>query len=824
MCMNSVKALELFQHELQSSPIIRNYCDRELNWIKNRKLDWDNDRIRVGVIGVTSSGKSTLINAILGTDILSSAIAPSSGQLVCCSYGEEARIIIHFEDGTQRILSNKNFSRANLEQYSDERFNPHNKKGVLSIELTSPLFDLGKDVLLVDSPGLDAFGLESHERLTLESLVPTIDACIYVTTMKTNSDRKTQEILNTVAKYNCPIIIVQNMLDAVRSSPSGDKTSEQVARDHRNRVQRIVDSSAIVDKDAVQIIQMSAEYAKKWRAAQTAGVTPPISNHTYKKSNYDTFVRSVSEVLAVQRPRIERQRLLSIKRCAENLYNTVQDKVNKPLKPIEAEFPLASLKKNASTHKKATQETYNKILSDYGQATSKIRIAIGVDSEEDVRTITASRQFSTDAFTTLFKSFSNRQSLEKTLEYVNDSVSLFETELANIISYHNTFVEKAASLINIPTRDLLCSSRLHTFRNVNLEKKTERKRRKVKKEGVGSAIARGFGWLFRRDDWGYEYEPYDEVVTDTELTKKKICERLQAAFDKYTKSMEDWTEKNFNRAMSLIEDEISGMEATYQRRKDAFIEAESLCDLSSSLKKLIVQIDTNLPDAAFRHYEENPEQKFTTKKIDVPAYSYAILELSRNALQQQHRGILKAFIEKIGCQQSVPVLVSWDTNCRDEFLWQTGISNVAIIDSPLNCNNLPQEKNRCIFVLVNAIQFGAALKQISALKLDSALTERDYVVWVLQDFQELLTGDRAAEGLSQMVELQDAALIPCKSTIMIMHENPVYNLAFLKYQFDPSLQKAAHKLIDELQTNFGVFSTPEVTDIIGDMLQKVHLR
>ena len=116
MCMNSVKALELFQHELQSSPIIRNYCDRELNWIKNRKLDWDNDRIRVGVIGVTSSGKSTLINAILGTDILSSAIAPSSGQLVCCSYGEEARIIIHFEDGTQRILSNKNFSRTNLEQ------------------------------------------------------------------------------------------------------------------------------------------------------------------------------------------------------------------------------------------------------------------------------------------------------------------------------------------------------------------------------------------------------------------------------------------------------------------------------------------------------------------------------------------------------------------------------------------------------------------------------------------------------------------------------------------------------------------------------------
>lgn len=196
--MKSVFALEKFQQIIQQEPTYTNFCESELSWIENRKLDWSTDRIRVGVIGVTSSGKSTLINAILGTDILSSAIAPSSGQLVCCSYGDKPEIIIRFEDGTEQKLSGKKFSRDILQEFSDERFNPKNEKGVLSIELTSPLFDFGKDVLLVDSPGLDAFGLEAHERLTLESLVPTIDACIYVTTMKTNSDRKTLEILNTV--------------------------------------------------------------------------------------------------------------------------------------------------------------------------------------------------------------------------------------------------------------------------------------------------------------------------------------------------------------------------------------------------------------------------------------------------------------------------------------------------------------------------------------------------------------------------------------------------------------------------------------------------
>lgn len=72
--MKSIVVLETYQKIIQQEPANRNFCKNELRWIENRRLDWGYDRIRVGVIGVTSSGKSTLINAILGTDILSSAI------------------------------------------------------------------------------------------------------------------------------------------------------------------------------------------------------------------------------------------------------------------------------------------------------------------------------------------------------------------------------------------------------------------------------------------------------------------------------------------------------------------------------------------------------------------------------------------------------------------------------------------------------------------------------------------------------------------------------------------------------------------------------
>lgn len=833
--MKSTTALDEFQRIIQQHSANTSFCEGELRWIENRKSDWDSNRIRVGVIGVTSSGKSTLINAILGTDILSSAVAPSSGQLVCCSYGEKPEIIIRFEDGTSQILSGENFSQELLKQYSDERYNPQNEKGVLSIELTSPLFDFGKDVLLVDSPGLDAFGLESHERLTLESLVPTIDACIYVTTMKA-SDRKTLEILNTVAKYHCPIIIVQNMLDSVRPSLSGDKSSEQVAADYKDRVRETVDKSSIEDKNSVRIIQISAEFAKRWRTACAAGVEPPISSELYQKSNYELFVESVTSIIEGQKPRIERQRLSSIQSCASRLEETIQNTVNKPATPVEKSFPLQALKERTEARKKSVESEYTSIIASYLSAAQKIKVAIGVEKETSPRnkktdTLMQSMMSTLENFISLSRSITSHQSLEDSLKATNEAVKAFEDALADLIASHNAFVISAAQEINIPSRDLLCSSSLHSFRAVPLEKKTETKSRKVKKSGVFSGLARGAGKFLEAitggragSDLGYEYESYEVVVTDPEATKKKICARLEDAYSRYTKSMEDWEEKNFNPSMKRIEDEIQASEENYSRMKDTAVEIESLSRLGGDLKVFIEQIAESLPSSQFAEYNENKEPVFSLNKVDATPYTSAILELSRAALQKQHRAIARSFVSAIGCTRHTPIVISWDDACANEFMWQTGISDAISIRSPVSDSAIPKERNRCLFVLVNAIQYGAALKQVSSLKLNSLLTKQDHVVWVVQDFQELLTGDRTAEGLSQMTEFSAVLQIPCKSSIYIMHQNPIYNLAFLKQQFNHSLRHTPHKLINELQENFGGYLSPAVTDTLGEIINSVHLR
>lgn len=105
--MNSKNALSEFQKILEKNNVYRNFCARELQWIENRRRTWTADKLRIGVIGVTSSGKSTLINAILGADILSSAVDPSSSQLVCCSYGKEKQIRIFFKEKPPLYFSGK---------------------------------------------------------------------------------------------------------------------------------------------------------------------------------------------------------------------------------------------------------------------------------------------------------------------------------------------------------------------------------------------------------------------------------------------------------------------------------------------------------------------------------------------------------------------------------------------------------------------------------------------------------------------------------------------------------------------------------------------
>ena len=189
--------------------------NKDVEWFEERKNMFMGNIIRVAIMGITSSGKSTLVNVLLGEKILPMAIRPSSSIIITACKGENREATIYFRDKKPQILKGSNLNEEIIGEYADESKNPNNRLNVTQIDIKTPYFLLDENIHIIDSPGLDAWNLENHEKLTLEILLPTIDICIFLTTVKANSDETNVEKIKIVAEKEKQIILVQNMIDSI---------------------------------------------------------------------------------------------------------------------------------------------------------------------------------------------------------------------------------------------------------------------------------------------------------------------------------------------------------------------------------------------------------------------------------------------------------------------------------------------------------------------------------------------------------------------------------------------------------------------------------
>jgi len=200
---------------VSASDTLKAHFKRETAWFVQRRAIWLSRTWRVGLIGITSSGTSTLVNALLGVPLLPIRVRPSSNCLVICRLGPE-QAIVHFEDGRVETYTGKRIQQE-LCRLTDETTNPSNKLGVKEIEFQSPRFRLGENVALVDTPGLDAFGYERHEELTMDVFLPTVDVVLFLTTAKANRDEVIARYLDRIGEQRKPLILVQNMIDSIEA-------------------------------------------------------------------------------------------------------------------------------------------------------------------------------------------------------------------------------------------------------------------------------------------------------------------------------------------------------------------------------------------------------------------------------------------------------------------------------------------------------------------------------------------------------------------------------------------------------------------------------
>ena len=112
----------------------------------------------VGVFGRVSSGKSSLLNYILQTDVLPIGVTPVTAIPTRISHGPVAEAGIEFAEAQPQIIS-----LSELPEFATEQKNPGNKKHVTRIFVKLPSDRLAEGVTFVDTPGLGSLAVSGAE-------------------------------------------------------------------------------------------------------------------------------------------------------------------------------------------------------------------------------------------------------------------------------------------------------------------------------------------------------------------------------------------------------------------------------------------------------------------------------------------------------------------------------------------------------------------------------------------------------------------------------------------------------------------------------------
>jgi small GTP-binding protein len=167
------------------------------------------DRFNLLVVGRFSRGKSTLMNAILGGDLLPTGIVPLTSVITTVRYGSRKQVVLNFNE---RILR-REVPLSQLADYVTQQSNPGNIKNLDYAEIELPVEILRRGLFFVDSPGLGSSITENAQ--TTERFLPQADAFVLVTSYESPLSEEEDRILHRIRLTNKKLFVVINKQDTV---------------------------------------------------------------------------------------------------------------------------------------------------------------------------------------------------------------------------------------------------------------------------------------------------------------------------------------------------------------------------------------------------------------------------------------------------------------------------------------------------------------------------------------------------------------------------------------------------------------------------------
>ena len=162
--------------------------------------------VYVAVIGEFKRGKSSLINALLGDEVLPTGVTPVTAAPTLVRFGKVPRATVRLSDDTEIPIG-----VAELSDYITETGNPGNRRGVREVVVEHPSPLLGPGIVLADTPGTGS--VHAHNTESTAAFLPRVDVALLVLSVTAPLSEAEAHLLTAVGETAARAAICLNKVD-----------------------------------------------------------------------------------------------------------------------------------------------------------------------------------------------------------------------------------------------------------------------------------------------------------------------------------------------------------------------------------------------------------------------------------------------------------------------------------------------------------------------------------------------------------------------------------------------------------------------------------
>ncbi len=162
--------------------------------------------VEIALFGRVSSGKSSLLNALLGTDLLPVGVTPVTAVPTRVAWGEVPAAEIHFADAPAESVP-----LERLPEFVSEAGNPGNGKQVVRVVARLPSPRLRAGIVFVDTPGVGSLAASGARESY--AYLPRCDLGVVLIDAGSSPSREDLEILRLLYDSGIPGMVVISKAD-----------------------------------------------------------------------------------------------------------------------------------------------------------------------------------------------------------------------------------------------------------------------------------------------------------------------------------------------------------------------------------------------------------------------------------------------------------------------------------------------------------------------------------------------------------------------------------------------------------------------------------